>query len=231
MPAISEWYTSLADFTFPTMFIRLHEDEKNFLISDEKGGPVGEKLQKRLDKVIAALPGSCFIGADTVAPDDALLFKRKKSHSHGHTAIDLLKNSAKVKTELESGRSERIVVRPYRRMDKTREFRLFIYQNKLSAMSQRILERHFRRLDGRRQEYWQRAQDFCCEIIPFLEADNIAVDVYFTSEGKLLIVDMNDWEECDPLLFRTWERDWNEEAGLKLMSEPIQMKGDVKVSF
>ena len=137
----------------------------------------------------------------------------------------------KAKEELKSGRSERIVIRPYRRMDKTREFRLFVYEGKLSGMSQRILERHFRRLEGRREDYWKRAQDFIDEVSSFLVDKNVAIDIYFTSDGSVLIVDMNQWEECDPLLFRKWDRDWSEVSGLKLMSEPIKMQGDVKVSF
>ncbi|MCM8534724.1 MAG: hypothetical protein NE334_02175 [Lentisphaeraceae bacterium] len=231
MTALSDWYTSLADFTFPTMFVRLHEDEKSLLISGESNSEIEEKLCKRLEKVITALPGACFIGADTVTPDDSPLFSRKKSHAHAKTALELIKTSPKAQEEIKSGRSERIVVRPYRRMDKTREFRLFVFEGKLSGMSQRILERHFRRLEGRREDYWQKALSFTEEIVPFLDKKNVVIDIYFTSDGNVLIVDMNQWEECDPLLFRKWDRDWSEVSGLKLMSEPIKMQGDVKVSF
>ena len=231
MSALSDWYSSLADFTFPTMFVRLRDEEKALLINGEDKGGIADSLKKRIDRTISALPGTCFIGADTVSPDDAPAFPRKKSHSNGKTAISILQASDKVKAAIKEGKSERLSVRPYRRMDKTREFRLFIFQKELSCMSQRNLERHFRRLDGRREEYWQRAVDFSKEIVPFLDHENAVVDIYFTSDGNTLIVDINEWGECDPLLFRSWDRDWSEKVGLKLMSEPIQMKGDVKVSF
>ncbi|MCH2204824.1 MAG: cell division cycle 123 family protein [Lentisphaerales bacterium] len=231
MSALSDWYSSLADFTFPTMFVRLREDEKTFLVSGEDKNGVADSLKKRIDRTIAALPGSCFVGADTVSPDDAPSFTRKKSHSNGKTAISTLLASSKVKTALIEGSSDRLSIRPYRRMDKTREFRLFIFNKELSCMSQRNLERHFRRLEGRRDELWQRAVDFSKEIIPFLDQENAVVDIYFTSDGNTLIVDMNEWGKCDPLLFRDWDRDWSEKTGLKLMAEPIKMKGDVKVSF
>ena len=231
MQGISDWYISLGDFTFPTVFAKLSEAEKQIFVSDSANADTVSNLIKRIDRAITALPGACFIGLNTCAPDDAPVFQRKKSHSSGKTAIDLLKNSQKVKSALNDSTDDTLAIRPYRRMDKTREFRLFVYKGKLSGMSQRNLIRHFRRLDSKREEYWDRAQAFFNEISALVEFENIVIDIYFTSDGSVLIVDMNEWEKCDPLLFRKWDRDWSETAGLKLMSEPIKMNGDVKVSF
>ncbi len=231
MQGISQWYTTLGEYTFPTVFLRLHEEEKQLLISGDASAETVSRLIARIDGAIASLPGACFVGVDTCSPNDSSAFKRRKSHSSGKTAIELLKSSDKVKEALNNGSSDRLVVRPYRRMDKTREFRLFVHEKQLKGMSQRNLERHFRRLDGRREEYWKKAQDFVHEITSFMECSNFVIDIYFTSDGHVLIIDCNEWGECDPLLFRKWDRDWSEVSGLKLMSEPIQMKGDVKVSF
>ncbi|MCM8529264.1 MAG: cell division cycle 123 family protein [Lentisphaeraceae bacterium] len=231
MQGISDWYISLGDFTFPTVFAKLSEAEKQIFVSDSASADTVSNLSKRIDRAITALPGACFIGLNTCAPDDAPVFQRKKSHSSGKTAIDLLKNSQKVKSALNDSTDDTLAIRPYRRMDKTREFRLFVFKGKLSGMSQRNLIRHFRRLDSKREEYWDRAQAFFNEISALVEFENIVIDIYFTSDGSVLIVDMNEWEKCDPLLFRKWDRDWSETAGLKLMSEPIKMNGDVKVSF
>lgn len=231
MQGISQWYISLGDYTFPTVFAELHKEEKQLLISGDADKDISNQLSQRIDKVISSLPGACFVGLDTCSPDDAPLFQRKKSHSTGKTAIELLKNSDKVKKALTEGNDNKLAIRPYRRMDKTREFRLFIYKKQLSGMSQRNLIRHFRRLDGKREEYWAKAQEFYHEVAPLIDVENLVIDIYFTSDGKVLIVDMNAWEGCDPLLFRKWDRDWSEVAGLKLMAEPIKLNGDVKVSF
>ena len=231
MQGISQWYTSLGDYTFPTVFIRLHEEEKQLIVSGDAPKDVQANLLSRITRAIESLPGSCFVGADTCSPDDAPTFKKRRYHSSGKTAIEMLKNSEKVKDAIKNGVSDRLAVRPYRRMDKTREFRLFIHEKQLKGMCQRNLERHFRRLEGRREEFWNKADAFVHEILAFLECSNIVIDIYFTSDGHVLIVDCNDWGECDPLLFRKWDRDWSEVAGLKLMAKPIQMNGDVKVSF
>ncbi len=229
MNKISHWYNALGDFTFPTLFLRLHKEELQFLLSTNSAGE--KTLLERIDKAINSLPKTAFVGLDSCSPDDASNFAKKKSHTSARTALELLKSSPKVKIALESGGDDTIAIRPFRRMDQTREFRLFIYEGKLVGMSQRHLVRHFRRLDGRREELWQKANQFFDSINSLINISNQVIDIYFTSEGNILIVDLNEWEKCDPLLFRKWDRDWSAVVGLKLMSEPIQMKGDVKVSF
>ena len=231
MQRISQWYASFADMTFPTVFIRLHEEEKQLIINNDAPDKVKQQLMVRIERVIKALPRPCFVGVDTCSPDDAKDFHKKKSHASAKTVIPLLQGSAKVKAALQEGHSDSLVLRPYRRMDKTREFRLFIYEKQLSGMSQRHLERQFRRLEGRKDELWQKAQQFITQLSPFLEVSNVVIDVYLTSDGHMLIVDFNTWEDCDPLLFKKWDRDWSESSGLKLMAAPIKMQGDVKVSF
>lgn len=213
------------------VFIRLHEEEKQLIINNDAPEKVKQQLMARVDRAIKALPRPCFAGVDTCSPDDAKGFQRKKSHASAKTVIPLLQGSAKVKSALQEGHCESLVLRPYRRMDKTREFRLFIYEKQLSGMSQRNLERQFRRLEGRKDDFLQKAQDFVGQISPFLEESNVVVDIYFTSESQILIVDFNSWEECDPLLFRKWDRNWSEPSGIKLMAAPIKIQGDVKVSF
>ena len=98
-------------------------------------------------------------------------------------------------------------------------------------MSQYHLIRHFRRLEGVKDGYWKKACDFVDEIVWRLPVKTLVIDIYITSAKDILIVDLNRWEECDPLLLRSWERDWNESAGILVMDPPIAVSGDVKVSF
>ena len=58
------------------------------------------------------------------------------------------------------------------------------------------------------------------------------MDVYFTSANEILILDFNPWgEPTAPLIMKTWDRDWSEEAGINLIPPPIKVGGDVNVSF
>lgn len=79
-------------------------------------------------------------------------------------------------------------------MDVTREYRLFIREGKLLAMSQYWLIRHFRRLVKLKDAYWSKSEKFVNEIAPILEMRDCAMDIYFTASGKILIVDVNPWD-------------------------------------
>ena len=65
-----------------------------------------------------------------------------------------------------------------------------------------------------------------------LPVDTLVMDVYITSSKGFLIIDLNPWgNDTDPLLLRTWERDWSIPAGIQVMAPPTAVSGDVKVSF
>ena len=64
-----------------------------------------------------------------------------------------------------------------------------------------------------------------------LPIKDLVMDVYFTAEHRILIVDLNAWgEPTDPLLMRTWDRDWSEPAGIVLMPSPVAICKDEKVA-
>lgn len=229
---ISSWYTALSDHTFPTVFVRLSAGELAALLAGDRDADDARHTFVRLDAAIHALPGACVVGTDVCAPTDTVPGGRARPLHSGRAAWERLAASAKVREALRGGVTDRLVVRPYRRMDRTREFRLFIRDAQLLAMSQYCLERHFRRLARRVPQLWEQGREFAREIIPLLPAATLAVDVYLTSEGRFLIVDLNPWgPPTDPLLLRTWDRDWREPLGLRIIPEPVKMKGDVSVSF
>jgi hypothetical protein len=117
-------------------------------------------------------------------------------------------------------------------MTKPREFRLFIKGGKLRAMSQYWLIRHFRRLDGKRKEYWNMALEFVENISWLLPDPDIVLDIYFTADNDILIIDFNCWgEDTNPLMLKSWDIDWNIEHGIKLIEPPSKLSGDISVSF
>lgn len=226
MNKISQWYPLLGHLTFPTVFIGLTDEGAASIVE----GKASDELEQRIDRAISSLPGSCVVGIDNALPTDSVIFQKSRAVKSGKAALKMIASSEKCCSALKEERT--LVVRPYRRMDKTREFRLFIKDGELKAMSQRILERHFRRLEDRRGIYWEKAQAFTANILRYIKDDELVVDIYFTSTGEIMIVDFNDWgEPTDALLMKKWDRDWSEVSGLKLMAEPIKMNGDVKVSF
>ena len=99
-------------------------------------------------------------------------------------------------------------------------------------MSQYYLIRHFRRLEGIKEKLWEKAEKFVEEIIWHLPVKTLVMDIYFTSAEEIMIIDLNPWgAPTEPLMLDTWERDWNEPTGIVLMPPPIQISGDVNISF
>ena len=229
----SEWYRDLADHTFPTSFVKLSPDEITALVEQDIDGEAGKEVQKSLKLPMHYFPGNCFVFVDTAAPTDTKRFEGKRGAVHSpESAWKYLCASEKVRNAVESGASDHICIRPFRRMSHPREFRLFIKDGKLNAMSQYWLIRHYRRLEGRKNHYWKRAAKLIDKIAWLLPDPTIVMDIYFTSSDKILILDFNPWgDPTDPLMMKEWSRDWSEEAGINLISSPIQLGGDVNVSF
>jgi len=232
MIRISDWYTSLGEHSFPTMFLHLAEDEIEAMLRKDEDSAASRNVMGRIQKAIRALFGTSFVSADVCAPTDSPHFKPGRWVSFGRTAWRILATSDKVCTALRDGRTDCITVRPFRRMDHTREFRMFFHDRKLVAMSQLVLDRHHAHLQKREQDIWQKSCKLAEIISPRLTVDNTVVDAYLCSDGSFLLVDFNAWgEPTNPLLLRTWDRDWAEVAGLKLLQKPVKMGGDISVSF
>lgn len=227
------WYPLLANYTFFTVFVKLHENEIQALANGEQDSQEAKDVISRMTIPMHNITGNCFVFTDSSAPTDTERFEKKRGAVFSaKSAWRFLALSEKVRAAAKDGKVSSVCIRPFRRMSKPREFRLFIYDGKLTGMSQYWLIRHFRRLEGPKQEYWEKAAKMVDEISWLLPVKNVVMDIYFTSSGKIIIIDLNTWgEPTDPLLFRTWQRNWAEVAGIKLITPPTKICGDVNVSF
>ncbi len=229
----SAWYQALSSYTFPSSFIKLKPFEIQALADGQDSGKIVADVVERLRAPMKACPGNCFVFVDTAAPTDTERFEKKRGAVYSPaSAWKVLAGSEKVRKAVSSGQSDFICIRPFRRMSKPREFRLFIYKGRLSAMSQYWLIRHFRRLHGVKNIYWEKAEKFVQKISWLLPHPTIVMDVYFTAGLDIMIVDFNPWgPPTPPLLLRDWERNWAVESGIQLIPPPTMISGEVNVSF
>jgi len=227
------WYQDLSDHTFPTIFLRLKDEEIAALAEGETKGDIPLNVQKRMKHPMGSFPGNCFVFTDLGAPTDTERFLNKNGAVYSPaSAWRYLAESQKIRELAGKKLIEHICIRPFRRITKPREFRLFVKGGKLRAMSQYWLTRHFRRLDGRKDDYWQMALSFIENVSWLLPASDIVMDVYFTSDHDILIIDFNNWgDPTDPLMLKSWNIDWNIEHGIILIAPPSKLSGDVSVSF
>ena len=226
------WYPDFSAFAFMTSFVRLNQDEIIALGEGVTHGPRVKEVIGRMKQPMQFIPGNSFVSVDLVAPTDTERFKGKRGAVHSaRSAWKYLASSEKVRQSALAGDVQYICMRPFRRMSQAREFRLFVYGRELKAMSQYWLIRHFRRLEDVQDKYWNLAQLFIEQIAWLLPTENIVVDIYFTSEDDILLIDFNKWGGSAPLMLRSWERDWHEASGPVMMPPPTKISGDINVSF
>lgn len=216
---VSSWYSTLADHTFPTTFVKLKDSDLELIATEAKEGIEVEALTARIKNAQAAFSGATFVFADTVAPTDTARFADKKGAVHSaQSAWNNLVMSEKVRISASKREFEFICIRPFRNMTYPREFRLFIYEGSLKLMSQMHLDRPYQRLLLRREFWWNTAKEFVDEISWLLPQKTIVMDIYFTSKDQIMIIDLNKWgEPTRTLLAGNWNMDWSSEYGLKLM--------------
>ncbi len=230
------WYPILAGNTFLTSFVKLKKEAIEALANGEESGEENSHVADAINDLrntMTVIKGNSFVSVDSCSPTDTERFLNKRGAVYSpESAWKNLAQSDKVRQSAKDGNVEFLCIRPFRRMNKTREFRLFIYDGKLSAMSQYFLIRHFRRLEGIKENFWTKAEEFIDSISWRFPVKNLVIDVYFTSANEILIIDLNMWgAPTDPLLLNTWDRNWEECSKITLMPAPIAISGDVKMSF
>lgn len=216
---VSSWYSTLADYTFPTSFVKLRESDLDLIVNEVKTGNDAQNIISRIKKAQHGFPGATFVFADVVTPTDTLRFVEKKGAVRSaKSAWNTLLASEKVKTAAKNREFEFICVRPFRNFTYPREFRLFIHDSKLKLMSQYLLDRPYQRLILRKEFWWAKAKELVEEISWLLPEKTIVLDVYFTSKDQILLIDFNKWGyPTTPLLANRWDINWDEELGIKLL--------------
>lgn len=230
---IQNWFPRFSLYSLPAMFVYLRAEESDALRRGETDGDAVLEARKRLDYAMREMPHNRFVSMDLHAPTDTGRFKTKRGAVHSaRSAWNILAESEILRRDAAEGNATVICIRPFRRIDPTREFRLFVYGRELSAMSQYHLTAHFPKTDKRKDFYWAKAEEFVKETDFLLPAENVVLDIYMTSQDELLVLDMNPFgEPTNPLMLNTWSADWASKPGIRMVPPPHVFSGDINVSF
>lgn len=230
---IPSWYPRFSAHSLPTSFVFLQASEIKALIAGETETRAARDVIARLALVMRNFSYNRFVSVDLAAPTDTPRFQLKRGAVRSaRSAWHILAGSNKVKNSAIRGEVTAICIRPFRRMDVTREFRLFIKDGKLKGMSQYWLIRHFSRLERAKEQYWAKAYEFIEANAWALPAPDIVMDIYFTRSGKILVMDLNPFgPPTDPLMLKTWDQDWSLFPGIQLVPTPHVITGNVEVKF
>ena len=232
------WYPALSGWSFPTSFVPLRQQAVDYLAADDAeraafDDTLSVDIIRELGKVMNSMSGAQFVSVDDCSPTDTERFETKGGSCHSaKSAWKYICCSEKIRSAAKAGRVNFLCVRPFRRITQAREFRLFVINGKLAAMSQYNLIRHYYRLDGVKEEYLALAEKFVSEVAWRIPLDRVVIDIYITGSKKVMVIDLNKWgSPTDPKMLKTWDRDWSESAGIVLMDIPRKISGDVNVSF
>ena len=75
---VSSWYSTLADYTFPTTFVKLKDAELDLLAHSITDESEVFNIVNRISKAQGAFSGNTFVFGDTTAPTDTERFAFKK---------------------------------------------------------------------------------------------------------------------------------------------------------
>lgn len=230
---MQKWYPALSAVCFPTIFVSLTEEEINALAAGTLEGKCVENVIGRIACGVKNLPAPRFVSLDTFSPVDTERYKEKKGAVSSAKSIwNMLCSSGKVKKEAAEGKINNICIRPFRRMDVAREFRLFIKDGKFAGMSQYHLVRHFRRLVEREAEYMALASSFVEKIAPFLPDKDIVADIYITHTRRVILVDLNSWGGTTDAKMLKWDQQWDTGKPVYgIVPPPRKISGKVEVKF
>ena len=231
---IPYWYPRLSAFSLPTSFVSLSPAEIQALADGKTADdPEVKRVIPRLVSVMSLFSYNRFLSTDLAAPVDSDRFMTKRGAVRSaESGWNVLASSERIRKSAARGEVSCICVRPFRRVDLSREFRLFIKGGKLFAMSQYWLTRHYPRLEKVREKYWTLAVDFIDRNFWVLPDPDLVIDVYFTSKDEIIVIDLNPFgPPTDPLMLNTWDQEWQNSMGLKLIPHPTAISGDINVSF
>lgn len=126
------WYNELSHLTFNSILLEL--DKNDIIILEDKYQDESDLINKinQLNIKFEYI----FVRLNSVSPKDCPINKIKNDKNLGLNIINLIRNSKRCLDTLKIDWPHFLVIREYVNIDPQSEFRCFIYQNQLTAISQ-----------------------------------------------------------------------------------------------
>ncbi|KAG2394266.1 hypothetical protein C9374_004030 [Naegleria lovaniensis] len=137
----------------------------------------------------------------------------------GHEAVQLLIESERARQELvkiasgqynESTKTNEIILREFNEFDVAMEFRSFVFNRKLTGITQYNPYVYFPHIEKNKQEIHEQISTFLNEQVignSVIDIPNFIVDLVITLDGKVKIVEINPLAEFAGTCLFTWEKD------------------------
>ncbi|XP_045042128.1 translation initiation factor eIF2 assembly protein isoform X5 [Desmodus rotundus] len=219
----SAWYPLFRSLTIKSIILPLPQNVKDYLLDDgtlvvsgredpptcsqPDSGDEGEEIQWSDDENTATLTDAYWIAMNSslkckTLSDIFLLFKSSDFITRDFTQpfVHCTDDSPDPCMEYE------LVLRKWCELIPGAEFRCFVKENKLIAISQRDYTQYYDHISKQKEEICRCIQDFFKKHIQykFLDEDFV-FDIYRDSRGKVWLIDFNPFGEVTDSLLFTWE--------------------------
>ncbi|RKP17855.1 hypothetical protein ROZALSC1DRAFT_30384, partial [Rozella allomycis CSF55] len=195
--------------------------------------PEAFPLSTLIDNELEELGGIVMCKLNWSSPKDAAkLFLDGQKCRSSHDVLRLIKSSDYILHDINRRYSKPLCLclRKWYKIHKSNEFRCFVVNGKLRAMSQRHIDCYFEELFSKQEVIIDLCEQFYDDNLKgkIMDDQFLVFDVYFnTSFTKLWLIDINVFDEyTNPLLY-TWDELLGEKEieELRLVETPENCKG------
>jgi len=169
--------------------------------------------------------------SQSIACNNALLLSLKVSS--GKEAVQLLYSSFRIREDLGQDLiypeffKSKIVVRRYRRVDPSMEFRGFVHHKQLTCLSQYESGLYFPNLPPLKQQISSQIQTFFETISPLISQRSYIIDIAILPNNQIVVVELNPFHSNTSGCTFGWGRDRDQILGKKeflfrIVEEPLK---------
>lgn len=227
--SITEWYKLFKAHTMKTKSILLSNEFLDYLQQDGIIVPKMDTFSEllKMDTYRQELGNYVFIKLNWSCPKDAKWINGSLKCISVEEMILLLKSSDFISHDLQARSSHPMYLslRKWKSIRESMEFRCFVKNKQMKAISQRHCDKYFAFLHDMKESVENDIQLFFTQHIEHVfPLENYTFDIYFQENRRIIILDFNIFDpQTDPLLFTWKELATDETFGCRVVLGPEQI--------
>ena len=132
----------------------------------------------------------------------------------GKEALDLMAKSERIRSDIEQAKNYRleicIILREWKLMDSSMEFRSFVFKGKLNAVSQYCYYQYYPQMIQKKDKIEESVKNLFEKFKPHMKFENAIIDFYVEEkegEMKSEIIELNPWFSDTSACLFDWSKD------------------------
>lgn len=198
------WPVALRSISFPTTWLELNQDDIEALLAMMDGKLIDNlpRLRTKIDQSLQAYPDGCFAKLSSRSPKDFWGGDNPCRYSTAKEILDIFASSERILSDLVeyeyADTKCYMIFREYHKIPKHEEFRCFVRDGKIAAVTQYHYRDQFHELSD---PAWKSlCFDFLnTAVLPILHLPMVVIDLWMRPEP--MVIEINPYGLSDPCLF------------------------------